>query len=242
MRSRLLACAIAASATLSAGSAFASVELITNGGFEQNTGAGQLDYNTTEKGWSANGGYTFIFTSADTLIQGQYGNFSLWGPSNGSNNGLTASPVGGAFLASDPSYNTQPITQSVSGLTAGDLYRLTFYWAADQQYTYSGNTYEGWKVSLGSDTQSTGTTTLVSHGFKDWVQSTMTFTAASTTETLSFLAEGGPAGVPPFALLDGVSLQAAVPEPATWTMMLAGFAGLGFAGYRFNRKRAAAAA
>jgi hypothetical protein len=33
----------------------------------------------------------------------------------------------------------------------------------------------------------------------------------------------------------------AVPEPATWAMMLLGFAGLGFAGYRASSRRAAAA-
>jgi PEP-CTERM motif len=32
-----------------------------------------------------------------------------------------------------------------------------------------------------------------------------------------------------------------VPEPSTWSMMLMGFAGLGFAGYRASRKMAAAA-
>ena len=31
----------------------------------------------------------------------------------------------------------------------------------------------------------------------------------------------------------------AVPEPSTWAMMLAGFAGLGFAGYRASRKSVA---
>ena len=35
---------------------------------------------------------------------------------------------------------------------------------------------------------------------------------------------------------------AAVPEPSTWAMMLLGFAGLGVAGYRASRKRAAVAA
>jgi PEP-CTERM motif len=35
---------------------------------------------------------------------------------------------------------------------------------------------------------------------------------------------------------------AVIPEPATWAMMLAGFAGLGFAGYRASRKSAAIAA
>lgn len=34
----------------------------------------------------------------------------------------------------------------------------------------------------------------------------------------------------------------AVPEPSTWVMMVAGFAGLGFAGWRASRKAAAVAA
>jgi hypothetical protein len=38
-----------------------------------------------------------------------------------------------------------------------------------------------------------------------------------------------------------VSVNATVPEPSTWAMMLAGFAGLGFAGYRASRRTAAAA-
>jgi hypothetical protein len=33
-----------------------------------------------------------------------------------------------------------------------------------------------------------------------------------------------------------------VPEPSTWAMMLLGFAGLGFAGYRASRKKVALAA
>jgi hypothetical protein len=38
------------------------------------------------------------------------------------------------------------------------------------------------------------------------------------------------------------NISAAIPEPSTWIMMLAGFAGLGFAGYRGSRKGAAFAA
>jgi hypothetical protein len=47
--------------------------------------------------------------------------------------------------------------------------------------------------------------------------------------------------VPPFALLDGVSFTAAaVPEPATWGMMLIGFAAIGI-GARRNRRTAVVA-
>ena len=39
---------------------------------------------------------------------------------------------------------------------------------------------------------------------------------------------------------DGVT--ASTPEPSTWAMMVLGFAGLGFAGYRKSRKTVAIAA
>ena len=40
-------------------------------------------------------------------------------------------------------------------------------------------------------------------------------------------------------IADGALTITAVPEPATWAMMLLGFAGLGFAGYRGSRKHEA---
>jgi hypothetical protein len=39
-----------------------------------------------------------------------------------------------------------------------------------------------------------------------------------------------------------VVAAAVAPEPSTWAMMLLGFAGLGFAGFRVSRKGAAFAA
>jgi hypothetical protein len=45
----------------------------------------------------------------------------------------------------------------------------------------------------------------------------------------------------PTAFGVGTFTLTAVPEPATWAMMLIGFAGLGVAGYRASQKRAAAA-
>ena len=42
--------------------------------------------------------------------------------------------------------------------------------------------------------------------------------------------------------LSFVVVTAAVPEASTWAMMLIGFAGLGYAGYRTSRKSAALAA
>jgi hypothetical protein len=47
-------------------------------------------------------------------------------------------------------------------------------------------------------------------------------------------------GVPNYDSAGGLTLS--VPEPSTWAMMMLGFAGLGFAGYRKSRKAAAIAA
>ena len=45
----------------------------------------------------------------------------------------------------------------------------------------------------------------------------------------------GPQGTREIA---GTGSISGVPEPSTWAMMLLGFAGLGFAGYRASRKAA----
>ena len=80
----------------------------------------------------------------------------------------------------------------------------------------------------------------------------MTFTATSASETLSFQAKaipftgGAPAGLPPFLLLDGVSLSApttpepptapATPEPSTAITAVLGGIGLVAAGLRRRAK------
>jgi hypothetical protein len=50
-------------------------------------------------------------------------------------------------------------------------------------------------------------------------------------------------GVPPFAFdfAFQMKVSSAVPEPSTWAMMLLGFEGLGYAGYRTSRRAAATA-
>jgi hypothetical protein len=154
------------------------------------------------------------------------------------------SPNGGYFIASDGDFQNVPpgpISQSITGLTVGKSYVLSFYWAAAQQYGFSGDTSSGWNYSLGSSTGSTGNFAIPSGGFSGWLTGGSTFVATSATETLSFFSTGtGGGGEPPFALLDGVSLVQ-VPEPATWAMMLVGFGALGTA-IRARRKQALAAA
>lgn len=221
-------CKIALALLLSpVATAFAG-ELVTNGGFEANTGNGQLGFNTSATAWTTSG-YTFLFApgTADTTgAVGQYGGLFLWGLGNGSANGLSpSSPNGGYYVAADGDFQTAPITQQISGLIPGASYNLSFSWAGAQQLGFDGPTTDQWIVSLGGQTQSTPVINVDNHGFSGWIPQTFTFTASSAMELLSFLANSSPA-VPPFALLDGVSLQE-VPEPASLGLLAVGLTAVG---------------
>ena len=187
------------------------------------------------------GGYSFLFatsggsTSADQGgANGQFGNVQLWGTNNGGVDAITPSPDGGNFVASDGAFQVQPIEQTINGLVVGDSYRVSFDWAAAQQYSYTGPTTDQWSVSLGGQTEDTPVIDLDSHSFSGWESESLVFTATSSSEVLSFLANGTPgSSEPPFALLDGVQLNQ-TPEPGTLTFLLTG----GLAGFgALNRRR-----
>ena len=217
-----------------AGSAHA--QLVTNGGFETLTDkngnaistGGQMNYNTYASGWTTTG-YNFIFTtgSADTTGEtGSAGVVKLWGPGTGNANGLPAtSPSGGNYVAADGNSGVAPITQTINGLSAGHAYAVSFDWAGAQQSNRTGSTTEQWIVKLGNDTQSTSIISLASHDFSGWKHQTFNYMATSSSEVLSFLAKGTPAGTPPFSLLDGVSVVA-TPEPSPLVSLFVGGLGL----------------
>ncbi|WP_309604928.1 PEPxxWA-CTERM sorting domain-containing protein [Phenylobacterium sp.] len=247
MSSKLTVLALSTLAALAVSASAHATEFVSNGGFEATTlpvssqFGGQFPSQQVTS-WSTNG-YNWVYRpgEADTVGgNGKYGNVSLWGPGKGVANGMTASsPNGGNFLASDPSFEIGSIDQTVTGLVAGQTYKLSFYWAAAQQFGFNGPTTEGWDVSLGAETHSTGVVSNANHGFVPWKLATMSFTATGASETLSFLAKGGPSGgQPPFALLDGVSLKGGVPEPAAWALMIMG---LGSVGAAARRRRSTAA-
>ena len=233
MRLSHVAMAIAAVAGL-ASAAQAATNLVTNGGFETTTnGAGQFDNNTHAAGWTSNG-YNFIFAdgTADAGgANGQYGNLTLWGSKNGGTGVITSSPTGGNFVGADGAFIVAPIQQVLTGLVVGKDYLVDFDWAAAQQHGYNGATTEQWIVSLGGQSISTAVFANESHGFSGWMHESFRFTYDGANNVLSFLAVGTPNGEPPFSLLDGVS-AAAVPEPASWALMLVGFGAVGFAARR----------
>lgn len=217
----------AAVAALGLGGTAQSAQFVVNGDFtELSSGLGQFDYTTTVTGWSGNGGYNFVFNTADQSVNGNAGSLSLWDLANGGTsawNGLAAGP--GNFAALDGDYGTAAITQVISGLTVGKTYELSFAYAFGQQFGFDGDTVQNITESLGGQTWTSSNATVPSHGFVGWSTEVQTITATSTSETLSFLAYGN-LPVPPFAMVSNVSLIG-VPEPAAWTLLILGLAGLG---------------
>jgi hypothetical protein len=190
-------------------------------------------------GWTT-AGYNFVFlpgtvdTSGST---GQYTPLKLWGPNNGGTNAALlpqASPTGGNYVGADGAFEVSAITQTVTGLHVGQKVAVSFAWAGAQQSGFTGPTTDQWTVSLGTvgtanPSQSTSVVSLQTEGATAWMNQTFTFVATSSSELLSFIATGKPAGQPPFALLANVSVTN-VPEPASLLVILSGIVGMvGFA-------------
>jgi choice-of-anchor C domain-containing protein len=166
----------------------------------------------------------------------------------------TNSPWSGASFSTDWTITTNNVDIVNQNYNGGPAYQgqqyldLVGYGStggiAQAINTVSGKTYDlsfayannPWSTSYAqaSVTVTGGTPFDVSHSGSTtsnlgWSVYDGTFIAAGSSTTLSFVETVGSnnGGV----LLDAVSISA-VPEPSTWAMMLLGFAGLGFAGYR----------
>ena len=242
---------IFAVAAMLATSAQAATEMVVNGGFETwGLGANSDEFSTNYgpgngqlAGWTTSG-LAFVFVPGDTTAVGRYGGFELHGPATGTANGLTTSVQGGNYVASDADRGFgAPVTQLVTGFTVGKVYNVKFEWAAAQQNGFDGDTTEAWQASILASNAAVDSGTTVAnfvtatvnnpnHGFQPWRTETFGFNATETSHLLRFWALGGPAGLPPFALLDGVSITASVPEPATWGLMIGGFGLVGAAARR----------
>ena len=230
-----------------------AAEFVTNGNFTSTTNigsyrgsGGQLGYNINATGWTTDG-YNFLFTPTTSSTTsgttadnggsaGTYGKLQLWGPGNGSPNGLTNSPNGGNFIGADGAFQVKAINQTITDLVVGGKYTLSFWWAGAQQSGFNGVNTENWTASLGGQSFTTDTVYNTNHGFTGWQQATFSYTATASSEVLSFLAHGTPNGEPPFSLLDGVSLTGpttATPLPAALFFVAPALAGV----FGFSRRK-----
>ncbi len=208
-----IAAAVAAS-FLGSAAAYAAPNLIQNGDFSSSTYATNSQFGTGfggqgVTGWTGGTGYQLYFTSASAsstvsaVSQYNTGKEKLYGP-------VASSPGGGAFVGLDGEQSAGvqgTLSQTVTGLTVGKSYTLTFDWASGQLQSRSGATTEQLEVTFGSAAaQFTPVVSNVSGGFTGWASESFTFVANSTSDLLTFISVGTPAGFPPIALLDDVSL------------------------------------
>lgn len=171
-----------------------------------------------------------------------------------------SNPAGysGNIYAADasPLYNAGTyLVQTLTGLTIGQTYAISFLQAGASMELVSGETAQ-WDVGFGGAIvrDLTGLASLTSDavvkssalmtidsstGQSAWQSQSLTFKATSTSQLLSFFASGS--GAPPFALLADVSITA-VPETTTWLMMIAGLGMIGLAVRRARAQRGDTAA
>jgi hypothetical protein len=227
-----------------------AVDLITNGGFENGT-VGQIGVDGSLAGWVSaaipSGGFPLNFNLDLTLAQSGFSatfgmppttvTKTLAGPNNGYGNGLSQSPDGGNFFGAQVGSFVGPFSQTVSGLTIGNQYEVSLYWAAASLTGATQSIIAGWSIDFGGSQVTTGTKTIAAEGFDGWNSFNYTFTAANSSQALTFTSIGNAANG--FVLLDGVRMsEVAVPEPSTYALAAIATAVMGVLARRRKARKA----
>jgi hypothetical protein len=200
---------------------------IVNGGFEADTALVPVGgvYSGPRTGWNA----------GDLISTGYY---------------QAAAPEGRVFalIGNGADLPGQDTSQTITGLTVGQTYKVKFELGGEQWRIPGGLEQVNVSITAGSASAAqiytaplSSNATAFSGGplWDNWAFFTYDFVANATSATLDFqqtTATNGPGDTG----LDNVSISLAggVPEPATWALMISGF---GLAGMALRRRRAIAA-
>ena len=192
--------------------------------------------------WTSTG-YAIYFIAGKQTTQNAAGQFQGSGLEKLSLPSTQLSSQGGNFVGLDGDPNASfnaSLSQTVTGFTVGQRYWFAFDWAASELQSRSGITNEkiNFKaVGAVTDLNFTSVTvTTPTQGFIPWRGESLSFVASSTTEVLTFLAQSTSTCLPPFVLLDGLTLSD-VPEPGTIVLAGAGMAILMLLRFQKHRNR-----
>ena len=203
--------AIAAASALAAATPAAAVELLANGNFENTGFGGTGSY------------YNLGNTGADHAVPADFG-FAV--PVN--NVDIIANGAYTPFLATGGAYNLDLVGYGSTGAISQTFNTvLGRVYTVSLDYTVNG----GGTADVSVDGGSIGT--IVGTGTWQNFATSFVGTGSGVTFAITETVGGNSGGV----VLDNVSVTA-IPEPATWALMIAGFGMVGFAA----RRRAALAA
>ena len=239
--------ALTALAVLTAASdSRAGGNLITNGDFSNYTtgpegpgsiGSNVLNYNYTRlTDWSDPQAYTIAALYDHTTLS------SWWSDGSGRHYLPAAAAVNkpaGNYLLMDADRAAgyaYKLSQTISGLTAGQQYTISFWTSSLYANFGASTTHSEMQVQLGNSAWQTTPSVSVSpsNTWSGWVQNTMTFTADSNSDNLTFWANGGPNGYPPIIVMADLEMTAMVPEPTS--IILATLGTLGVVGVGLRRR------
>jgi hypothetical protein len=231
-KTTMLAGAISAVAAMTGcgGEAQAAITFV-NGGFEAGTSAGwDLMDNTNTPGW--------------TIIYGTSGSFprlnlnqANGGPYGNNNDGKQFATIGGIEDG-----GTSALEQAVSGFTPGKTYTLT--WLQSSEFTASDTLQVSFVSGSSTPSQIFSSVPYPGGGlyWDTWQTETMKFVADAATVDFHFQSAFDPNNPTYEVGVDNFQISSGVPESSTWALMLLGFAGLGFVGYRKTKGRPGLAA
>jgi hypothetical protein len=225
MKSRLLV-AFAGVALLAIATP-ARANLITNGDFNSGALAG---WTTVSTGGNANAFYV-IPNGSSAPVSGL---------------AIPVNSTGGNYFAASDQVGPGGEVLLQSFTTSGGALTLTFNWFDNSHTAQSGTALNGSSQAARVDILFNGASAfdvgagvaenlMLNTTSSSWQSATYNITdLAAGTYELRF-GSGQNSYYQEFGV-DNVSLTEAVPEPSTWAMMILGFAGVGFMGYRRSRK------